>query len=526
MTGRYARALVLFLIGCLICWIVGIEGIYRHPTPFYAMFHPVFDSLLMPSLILLVMAGGYVLTRFLVFPYSPRSSRRAAAAFASWMVALLAVGVLVARAALARSANPFTVLLSEWSGLRWHLLALCVFAGFFALWWWLVLRARWFAEPLSIRQRRWFLFGVFAFLFCFSGSIAMLRGGPQGIAQAYERETLEYVGDIGKGLSIRGLFRDYAKMHDMLSIHAKVHPPGPIAVLWLGSYVVGRTALSLSLFTMVLGALAVYPLFLWVRDMVHERAACTACLLYALTPSIVLFNAASADIFFLPFILFTLYFFWRAMHRPSWRYAAAAGIGYALMSLMSYGLLSIGAFFGFVGLWRLTQGQWKSVFQTAAVMLLAFLGVHGAVWLWSGFNAVEVFFLCKQQFDQDQFDLDMGSPRYAAWVFRVLNPLAWVYFAGIPVTVLLVWRWLKPESGTKALFVVFGLTLVVLDITYLARGEGERSAMYVLPFMIVPAAHLLDQMGYVARSYKPLIATMVFLAFQCWLTESMMYTYW
>jgi hypothetical protein len=355
----------------------------------------------------------------------------------------------------------------------------------------------------------------------------MVRGGPKAITGPYERIGYEYIDDIGRGLTIHGLFHDYVKIHPYLSMHAKVHPPGPIVILWLMSYLVGRTPMALAVATMVGGSLGLIPLYLWVKDMTSPRVALTCCMVYALMPTIVLFTATSADILFTPLTLLTLLFFWRALHQRSVRYALAAGAMYAVVSLTSFSLLTLGAFFGLTGLWRLTNPRLRfAVVQTAAVMLAAFLAVHTAVRLWSGFDVIECFRLCQEQFNNDQRGLDALAPRYPGWVYRILNPASLVFFAGIPATTLCVWRVCRPEPDTKALFLVCAATLLVLMFLYLGRGEGERSAMYVMPFFAIPAAHLLDGLGVRTRSMAPLAATAGFLAAQCWLMESFLYTFW
>ncbi len=126
----------------------------------------------------------------------------------------------------------------------------------------------------------------------------------------------------------------------------------------------------------------------------------------------------------------------------------------------------------------------------------------------------------------DQANLDLMTPCFPGWSWKLLNPVCWLYFAGIPVSVLFLRRLVRPEAGTRTLFLIFALTLVVLDLLYLARGEGERSAMYIIPFLVVPAAHLIDRIGHETRSIVPLAATVCFLAAQCWFTETMLYTYW
>ena len=50
--------------------------------------------------------------------------------------------------------------------------------------------------------------------------------------------------------------------------------------------------------------------------------------------------------------------------------------------------------------------------------------------------------------------------------------------------------------------------------------------MYMLPFIALPAAHLLDALTRGTRSTGPLTATLAFLGFQCWFTELHFFTFW
>ena len=429
------------------------------------------------------------------------------------------------------SPTPFYALLYpafDWTFPWWHIPPLAVFLVFLALLRATLARLDWFeAQPPGKTAFR-LAISLALFLFAFAAVIAMVREGPAGISHAYARQTYEYIGDIGKTRGIRALFHDYLKIHPHLSMHAKVHPPGPIALLWLLSYVVfSQDPMPLSLATMAVSILGVIPLYLWVSDMAGRRVALTSCLIYVLMPSVVLFTATSADILFTPFTLSTLFLFWRALHRRSAGYALAAGACYGLVSLLSFSLLGLGAFFAIVGLWRLFDSKHRlGVIQTAAIMAASFLAVHVAVRLWSGYDAVACLQVCKAQFDLDQANLDLLTPRYPAWTYKFFNPACWFYYAGIPASVLFAWRLARPDAETKGLFLVFALTLLAFNFLYIARGESERSALYVFPFIAIPAAHLLDSLGRQARSPGPLTATVAFLAFQCWLTESILYTFW
>lgn len=465
-----AGALALWFAGMLLLWGVGVESIYGHPTPFYALFAPVLPGLAGVAGVLFCLAvGGWAL-------------RRSAVA-----------GAL---------ADPETA-------------------------------------PEASRSLMRFLAGIFLFLMLFACAVAVLRG-LSGIAQAYQREAYEVVGDIGKAPSIRAFFGRYLGIHPYLSMHGKVHPPGPAALLWMLSYVVTNSALALSLATVAAASLAVFPLHGWVRELFGPRSAAVAVLLYAVTPGVVLFTATSADALFTPFTLTALWLFQRALRGGRPGAAAAAGVAFACATLLKFSLLGIGAWFVLCGLaLLLRRDRWAAVFRTAAVMFAAFLAVHVAVRLWSGFDYVAAFQAAKAQFDTDQLHLDELDPRYPGWTFRLFfNPATWFYFAGIPVSLLFLRRCARPgraapePGGENALFpprtvlVLLALGVLALNFLYLARGEGERSAMYLYPFLIAPAAHALAGICGRERRTAALWTVLAFLAGQTLLTEMLFYTYW
>lgn len=524
LTGRYVRTLVWSLTAVVVLWLIGLEAIYGHPTPFYAAPKPAFNTILVPGAFATMSWAAYLIVSRRFTNRSRTSSLLGWAGLTVLSVALC--GVFYQQAAA--QSQPVTTFTAEFLAvLKWHALAIVAFTLFLAAFMRTVRDDRWFRSEPDPQRVRWILAGLILFSAGFACTIAMLRGGPTGIAQAYMRTTYEYIGDIGSGRSIQGLFSDYLRLRPHLSMHARVHPPGPIALLWLLSYVVGRGAMALSLATVVFGAFGIVPLYFWAREITSKRVALTCCLLYSVMPSIVLFTATSADILFTPFTLTTLFLFTRAVRRRSVACAALAGIGYAILSLLKFSLIGIGVYFGIVGLWLLFRREMRrSVVQTAIVMGLAFLLAHAAVRWWSGFDIIACFHACKAQFDLDQHHLDLITPRWPAWTWKFLNPAAWLFFAGIPASLLFFWRLRRPDPAHRGLFLVFLLTFVALDLLYLARGEGERSALYVFPFIALPAAHLLDEIGGRARSTAPLAATLAFMAFQCWLIESYLYTYW
>ncbi|MCF6284784.1 MAG: glycosyltransferase family 39 protein [Candidatus Hydrogenedentes bacterium] len=464
LTSLYTRTMLGYLLIMGVLWLFGLEGIYGHPTPFYALYYPALTSF---------SALGWQIPCIIVFFAGLAALRR-------WLLPRLA------------SENTFTT--KE----TWHL-----------------------------------LLGIFVFSVLFAATVAMIRGGFHGIEQAYDRQAYEYVGDIGKTSSIRQLFAQYTdpRFHQNLSMHAKVHPPGPIALLWLMSYIgmfIPTTqAAFLSVATILFSCTALVPLYFWTRLSTNQRTALLACVCYSLIPSIVLFTATSADALFTPFTLATLYCFERAIRQRSVPSALLAGVGYGILIHLKFSLIGMGAYFGLVGLWMLRCPETRrNVIQTAILMTIGLTAVVLGIYWWSGFNIVESFHLAKGQFDLDQMHLDELTPRLPAWTYRILNPACWFFFAGIPVSVLALREFFSSEDKTRALWWIFALMLLVLNLLYLARGEGERSALYLFPFLVIPAAHQLGRALERQGNAKPILATVCFLAFQCWFIETVFYTYW
>ncbi len=564
-----AAALCCWYGGMALLWLVGVESIYAHPTPFYALYFPAFSTVAAPL-------AALALASALAVVWADRTGNGSASSRLRGLAAATAAAVLALAAAwrdLALRGLPA----GRWLGDAGAEFAFCLAPLLLALCLVHLLHRRdlggMAAGDGGDASKLWRIaLGAALFLFLFACATAMMRGGVEGIARAYHREAYEYIGDIGKTGTIKALFERYLDVRPYLSMHAKVHPPGPVALLWLMSYVAGRGALALSLATAAAGALAAVPLYGWLRRCFGGRAALAGLVLYVCCPAVVIFTATSADILFTPFTLGTLWLFDRALrdgHAPS---ALAAGAGFAVMSFLKFSLLGVGVYFALAGLLMLWRARRVApVALTAALMLGAFLAVHGLVWWWSAFPYIEAFQAAKAQFDEDQFHLDRLTPRYPGWTFRLFfNPAAWFYFAGIPVSLLFLGGVIKAVRGTlrfrndaggnallspplkgdlggcscgedvlpdtakrerhagnsEGEIVVFALTALALNFLYLARGEGERSALYLFPFLIGPAAWLLAEICRTARSAAPLYATAAFLALQTWLTELYFFTYW
>lgn len=451
----YTKVAAGFLILAAIFWTVGIEPIYGHVAPFYALWAPAFAW---DHAVWHVLFFGVAMTGLSGITLIDRHSRR--------------------------------------------------------------------GEP-DRREVAWALVALVIWAFVFPGVVAMLRDGPAGISMAYSRSAYEYVGDIGKVRNIRELFSRYAELHPYLTMHAKVHPPGLIAILWIFSYGIGQDAMPLSVATMAFGALGVLPMYGWAWELTRNaRTALTCAILYTMMPSVVLFTATSADILFMPFTLATLWLFSRSLRHGGIKSAIGAGVLYGVLGLLSFSLLSIGAYFALKGLLHLRRpGGPVRVIRLAAIMIVCAVAVHVAVYFWSGYSSNEIFRMSKMQFDTDQRHLDELDPRYASVWFKFFNPMAWFWYAGVPVSTLAIWRVWR-SGAMRATWLCFALTWLAMVFLYLGRGEGERSAMYVMPFLALPAGHLIAEFVNEAKNSRLLYVTAVFLMVQCWATECFLFTYW
>lgn len=516
MLSGYLLTLVIFLLGMALLWVLGVESVYDHPAPFYALLLPATENFATLALTLALWAGVVLLSNRMVAVRGGFWRQEGA-----WLVGLAGVATILCAILAVR--NGVALNLQE---LAAHALVVAVGGGGLLAVLFILQHTRFFTDNPKPFRAGYFLLGLFLFAVVFACALAMLRGGMSGIAAPYTRVQYEYVGDIGVTSGIRDLFRRYNEISSYLTLHSRAAPPGPIAILWGFTYLLGNDPLALALCTVIFGSVAIVPFYFWVRELATERIAVIACLLYVFCPGIILFTATSAEILFMPFSLVTLCFFERAIRRGSPIAAIIAGIGFGMMAHLKFTLLGLGIYFALVGLRYMAQPEKRyAVMQTAALMAVSSLGVIGAVWLWSGFDLLTCLQQAKAHFDLDQALLDEITPRYPGWVFRFLNPLAWFFFAGIPVSVLFCASLFRKHRYSAECIILL-LTLFFWNLLHMHRGEVERSALYMYVLLMPPAAMLLDRFIARQRTSVPLFIALAFMLLQCWAIETLFYTYW
>jgi len=504
----YLVVFILFLLlNFLIMFIVysiGIEPIYRHITPFYALWKPIHHSYLFSLQLPLSILIGTIL----IYYANKLSYKILIASILSILYVIFYF--LLTKKISSQLIYELVVLLTVTCILP-YLTNIC------------------FNKKVESFKNIWILLvGIYLFYICISFEVAAIRGGIDVISQPYQRTKYEYIGDIGITKSIYELFNRYHEIQPYMSLHARLAPPGPLSLLWLVSYLIGNSPLSLSIFTVLFGGLAIFPLFLWIKELSEKqvKTALGGTLLYAIIPSLVLFCATSTEILYMPFLFLSLWGFEKAINSHSILYIFFAGILFAILSLFKFTLLSVAIYFILRGLLSLYERKtpFLRLVLLSLSMLIGFFSFYLILCSFTGYKPIRVFLQSQKMFNEDMFALQSISQRYSLWWFKLFTPWSWIYFTGIPIFLGFLFQIKTTQKHDLLEYSLFLATLLVLDIAYIAPGEGERSALYIFPFFLIPA---LRYWGTKSKDNPNLmIIVSAFMIFQAVLTESLFYTYW
>lgn len=495
--------LTTYFLFIFILYLIGVEPIYRHITPFYALWKPVypslFHSLKLPFLILI---GG-----FFLFYINHKIVR---------ILCILVCSILL--------------LLSYY--IQEKTLSLLMFNNVF-LFVFIILSPLLFTKILQrknfedTKKTIFILLGIYLFYILFSIEVASIRDGFTAISHPYQRAKYEYIGDIGITKNIYELFNRYHEIQPHLSLHGRLAPPGPLSLLWFCSYFIGKEPMALSLFTILFGGFAIFSLFLWIKKLSdnNTETAITGTFLYTLIPSLVLFCATSTEILYMPILFLVLWTFEKSLKESTLPVIFVSGILFAILSLFKFTLLSVGIYFLLrgVSLLYLKQTPFSRLLFLGLTMFSSFILFYFLLCSFTGYKPIQVFSNAQEMFQEDIQSLQIISPRYSLWWFKLFTPLSWIYFTGIPILLGFLGQLKTKERSGKTEIIVFLLTLLILNFAYIAPGEGERSALYVFPFFLVPAIRFWQNYFSNARIFG---VVTLFLLFQTVLTESLFYTYW
>jgi hypothetical protein len=246
--------------------------------------------------------------------------------------------------------------------------------------------------------------------------------------------------------------------------------------------------------------LAVVPMYFLVKRLAGRNAAAWAVALYPLAPGFGMW-VSQFDRGFGLITAVVLLLCEGIVTANSRRSALAAGVTLSLASFLSFGnvpIAGIAAVYSLVRVWQTTPALAASLKARplgaalrSALTIMApriiqgGLALAGMTTVWIAafvFFRLDIFALWRAIFDSH---LDIPFPY---WPFVAWHPWDIITFAGIPlvaITVTAGWKRATPLAGA------FAITLAILSLTHIARGETGRVWLFFTPLAVGAAAIVL-----------------------------------
>lgn len=400
----------------------------------------------------------------------PRPRPRAAYAIAAAGTATIATGLAahyLFDRELGSPSPPFFLFWNPLASPAWVLLALGAFAV-------ALLAARPLLHPTALSPAA-FALDALALTLGLRLALAAARSGPAAWDAVYAN-TLEGQNEYLPALpvfahGVRAFLDRFAEVAPSLPTHPSAHPPG----LLLTMHALGiHTAAALATLTIGVGALATPLLYTLARSLLDEREARLAALLFAFSPSSLLYGATSTDALYV-----TLGLAAAATLLAHRRLARAAGPPLlALASFFSYPLLALGAWSVLVA-WR-RDGLAAGV-RLAAACALTVIAAYTLLFALTGYDP-----LGSLRAANEVYRLGVYYTRpYAYWLFG--SPAAWLAAMGLP----LAWYALRALSTREITALALAAIVAASALLGYSKAETERIWLFLVPLACVAAARVM-----------------------------------
>jgi hypothetical protein len=235
----------------------------------------------------------------------------------------------------------------------------------------------------------------------------------------------------------------------------------------------------------LLAMLPVLPIYVLVKRLAGAQAAVLAVLLYPLTPGYGIW-VAQLDRGFALATATTLLLCEDIVTKNSNRYALLAGFVLSIATFASFGSVPIAMIAGIYSLVRIAQTQrladlrqfraWRRRIVQVLLVVAGALSVWGLAFVLFGLNPIELY---KVVFSSH---LSIDFPY---WPFVVWHPWDIITFIGLPVVAITAFAGWKKATPFAA---AFCLTLFILSILHVARGETGRVWLFFTPAAVAAAA--------------------------------------
>lgn len=252
------------------------------------------DRILLACLLAAAFAGGALLLRRSLSSGAKREWAKVVAAAFGMLAAvflLKTIPEMAGPSGLLRDdfLFPLWALREKGDAWWWYGPAIAVVAGFAIL-------AR--TGALFRMRETAFLGSVIGGLAVLWTALSLTNGGwPEGLVWPFERNA-DYLVNILRFSSFAEIGSTWVERQESLSLHARTHPPGAVALLYLLSRALGGRIEAVALATVLLAALAAVPIHLWARNVLGERGARIAVLSWGSIPAVTLYGATCMDALF------------------------------------------------------------------------------------------------------------------------------------------------------------------------------------------------------------------------------------
>jgi len=321
---------------------------------------------------------------------------------------------------------------------------------------------------------------------------------------------------------VRDFILHYAERAGSYPVHQSRHPPGLSLIFWLGAQLftavpalanpiadalrpnsclswisvnAPANQMAAGAFGIVaeiaLAMLTLWPLRALVQRLAGPKAALWATLLYPLIPGFGMWVSQ----FDRGLALIYIAALWAAEQWVSTRkirWAFIVGLIISVGTFLSFGMAPVAlaaALFAAVRIWQLRNiypsenlRMWLRPIAFALPAALLGLGsVWGLMGLLFGLDPIALY--------KAVFESHLGIP-FPFWPFVLWHPWDPMTFIGLPLVALtLTLGWRK----APALAAAFGLTLLILSLAHVARGETGRVWMFFAPAVVGASAIILAE---------------------------------
>lgn len=360
-----------------------------------------------------------------------------------------------------------------------------------------------------------------------ASAVCMIDGGPGELVEPFGRTDLEYTGAVELVGRIGPLefLQKFPELLDELPMHAKVHPPGAVLVLWLVDRLLGPSVWWKALFVLTCAAASTLAVYVLAAELADRRVARIACTLYIVCPSVCLFSATSMDAVFCCVLLWSVALWYRALKRGSAVFGFAAGLLLAAGSLLTYAAATVALLLALA--WAIEPTGCRNKLRLATSAVIAACVTYAGL-VFAGYRPLDTFLSCSSA----HYGIMRGSAFEEPWrwaLIAVCNLVAFGAACGLCCVSFCLYRLFagpaRPESLRR--FLCGGLaTLVVFAIAPVFTLEVERIWMFAVPVVLVPVAYDLSCAFYLSSRPTLPVLFLWLTALQTLGVEIFWETYW